>query len=692
MEAQRTAERMPAPDEAAQVAQRLVANVGRVLEGKREVVELAVTSLLARGHLLVEDVPGVGKTTLARALARSLGLTFRRIQFTSDLMPADVLGGNVYAQQTGDFKFRRGPIFTHILLADEINRTTPKTQSALLEAMDERQVSLDGQTYPLDEPFFVVATQNPEEFYGTYPLPESQLDRFLMRVRIGYPPQDVERQVIGRRRAIDPVDALEPVVRQDELLAAQRAVDDVRASAELVDYLHALILRDAYLTAVVDRRVDTRRARIGARDSCLRARTRSRLRDPGRREGHRSRGLGTPDAPERGSQRHGRTRGYRPRRTRSAGRPPGPGVNAAPAAASKKTGKREPAWHPADAAELRQYRSRFWRLYRSTREGRAFLATTLGVGLAAVNTGNNLLFLVFGFMMSLIVLSGVMNNIVLRGVRVERSLPERAFAGTTCLVEVKVRNTKTRMPSYSIEVEDLAEGPPSGRRCYFLKVAAGGHEVASYRRVPERRGPLALHGFRVATRYPFGIGEKWRLFQAPDEMLVFPALLSDELVAPDLSSLGHDSPTPKPGPGTEIAGLKAYQEGDEARSIHWRRSAALGRLVVHEKQRDASTHITIVLDNLRPTAAPPAWADAFERAISRAAALSVMVVGRDLSAEIVCRGTRSPVVLPGASADPILRFLALLDSVPEADAPPLDAAAASSRVLRVPVATVRSAA
>ena len=242
MEAQRTAERMPAPEAASQVAQRLVANVGRVLEGKREVVELAVATLLARGHLLVEDVPGVGKTTLARALARSMGLTFRRIQFTSDLMPADVLGGNVYAQQTGDFQFRRGPIFTHVLLADEINRTTPKTQSALLEAMDERRVSLDGETYALDEPFFVVATQNPEEFYGTYPLPESQLDRFLMRVRIGYPPQDVERQVIGRRRQLDPVEALVPVVSQQELVATQGAVDDVRASAELVDYLHSLVL------------------------------------------------------------------------------------------------------------------------------------------------------------------------------------------------------------------------------------------------------------------------------------------------------------------------------------------------------------------------------------------------------------------------------------------------------------------
>jgi MoxR-like ATPase len=224
------------------VAQRLLGNVERVLEGKREVVELAVAALFARGHLLIEDVPGVGKTTLARALAGSIGLEFRRIQFTSDLMPADVLGGSVFSQATGQFTFRKGPVFTNVLLADEINRTTPKTQSALLEAMGERRVSIDGETRALDEPFFVLATQNPEEFYGTYPLPESQLDRFLMRLRIGYPSQQVERQVLARRRGADPIDDIEPVVNQREVLAAQDAVEHVRTTDELVDYLHSLVL------------------------------------------------------------------------------------------------------------------------------------------------------------------------------------------------------------------------------------------------------------------------------------------------------------------------------------------------------------------------------------------------------------------------------------------------------------------
>jgi len=227
---------------AADVAARIVANVGEALEGKRGVVELAVTSLFARGHLLIEDVPGVGKTTLARALARSVGVDFRRLQFTSDLMPADVLGGSIYQQNQGEFSFRPGPVFTNVLLADEINRTTPKTQSALLEAMDERQVSIDGVTRTLEEPFFVVATQNPEEFYGTYPLPESQLDRFLMRLSIGYPSKEVERRVLAGRRGGEPTDKLTAVVDEAALVAAQEAVDRVRIEESVLDYLHDIVV------------------------------------------------------------------------------------------------------------------------------------------------------------------------------------------------------------------------------------------------------------------------------------------------------------------------------------------------------------------------------------------------------------------------------------------------------------------
>ncbi len=228
-------------ENATQLSQRLVQNIAQVVRGKEEVIKLATVSLLARGHLLLEDVPGVGKTTLARALAASVGVSFRRLQCTSDLMPTDVLGGNVYNQSKGTFEFRPGPVFTQVLLADEVNRTTPKTQSALLEAMDERQVSIDGETHTLEEPFFVVATQNPQEFYGTYPLPESQLDRFLVRLSIGYPPPGVEREVLNRRGG-DPVQQLEPVMTALELRHVQQAVDAVRVDDSILDYLHRIII------------------------------------------------------------------------------------------------------------------------------------------------------------------------------------------------------------------------------------------------------------------------------------------------------------------------------------------------------------------------------------------------------------------------------------------------------------------
>jgi MoxR-like ATPase len=233
----------PLSDDATTVATRIVDNVATVLRGKRDIIELAVTALLARGHLLVEDVPGVGKTTLARSLARSIGVRFGRIQFTSDMMPADVLGGSIYDPTTGSFDFRPGPVFTQVLLADEINRTTPKTQSALLEAMDERQISMEGATHRLEEPFFVVATQNPEEFYGTYPLPESQLDRFLVRTRIGYPSAEIERAVLRSRRVSgDPAASLRAVVDRADVLSAQESVDHVRLDDLVLDYLHAIVL------------------------------------------------------------------------------------------------------------------------------------------------------------------------------------------------------------------------------------------------------------------------------------------------------------------------------------------------------------------------------------------------------------------------------------------------------------------
>ena len=219
----------------------IVAQASDVILGKEAEIRLSLTCLIARGHLLIEDIPGVGKTTLAHVLARVLGLSFQRVQFTSDLLPADILGVSVYDRRAGSFEFHPGPIFTHLVLADEVNRATPKTQSALLEAMEERQVSQDRVTRELPDPFFVIATQNPTHSVGTFPLPESQLDRFLMRIKLGYPNAKSERALLRGRDRRELVDALEPQLEIAELLEIQSQVQAVHMSDALLDYLQDLI-------------------------------------------------------------------------------------------------------------------------------------------------------------------------------------------------------------------------------------------------------------------------------------------------------------------------------------------------------------------------------------------------------------------------------------------------------------------
>ena len=231
------------PIATSQVVSQLQRSIARAIYGKEDVIQLALVTLLARGHLLIEDVPGTGKTTLAHALARSFQCTFQRVQFTSDLLPSDVLGVSVYNPETREFEFRHGPIFANVVLADEINRTTPRTQSALLEAMNEAQVTVDGRSLPLPQPFLVIATQNPVEHHGTYPLPESQLDRFLMRIKMGYPSHEIEKEILRSRSLEDPSGSIEPVADVSDVLAMQQAVTKIRVDSSLLDYALEIVNR-----------------------------------------------------------------------------------------------------------------------------------------------------------------------------------------------------------------------------------------------------------------------------------------------------------------------------------------------------------------------------------------------------------------------------------------------------------------
>jgi len=262
----------------AQLAE-LKRSISHVVKGKDEVIQLALTTLLARGHLLIEDVPGVGKTTLAQALARSFHCSFQRLQFTSDMLPSDVIGVSVFDPVRQNFEFKPGPIFANVVLADEINRTTPKTQSALLEAMSESQVTVDNHTHPLPDPFLVVATQNPIEHHGTYPLPESQLDRFLMRIRMGYPSRASEKEIIRNGSSTSPAESITAAMDAADVLAMQEAVKQIKVEESLLDYALEIVERTRTSEqlslgvsprgAVMLHRAAQARAFLEGRDYCL---------------------------------------------------------------------------------------------------------------------------------------------------------------------------------------------------------------------------------------------------------------------------------------------------------------------------------------------------------------------------------------------------------------------------------------
>ena len=223
------------------VAQTLSESICKVIVGKKDVIDQVLTALFAGGHILLEDMPGTGKTTLAKSIARSVDCSCTRVQFTPDLLPSDLTGINYYNQKQGEFAFRQGPVFTNVLLADEINRATPRTQSSLLECMEEGQITVDSVTYPLEHPFFVIATQNPVEIQGTFPLPEAQMDRFMMRLSLGYPSKEFEIEMLGRFSSASPIDSLESVITKQQLIEAQKAVRQITLSKDLLGYIVELV-------------------------------------------------------------------------------------------------------------------------------------------------------------------------------------------------------------------------------------------------------------------------------------------------------------------------------------------------------------------------------------------------------------------------------------------------------------------
>ena len=309
------------------------------------------------------------------------------------------------------------------------------------------------------------------------------------------------------------------------------------------------------------------------------------------------------------------------------------------------------------AAKPKRGRQRWRRKLRFTREGKLFVFVTFALGFAAVNTGTNLMYLMFGFMLSLIVLSGVLSEHVLRKLSIERRLPKRAFAGEPALIELALKNGKERLVSYSIEVEDQAEGEKNERRCYYLKVPPGEEQVATYRRVPQRRGPMVFTSFRVATRFPFSLFEKSRELSREEELLVYPALLPTPMPGGTGREEGDQAGVTK-GRGTETRELRDYRSEDEVRSIHWRRTASLGKPVVREFEREAALVLSLKLDNARSAA--PEFATELEETVSRAAYLAERALTRGFSVEICVRGGRSPLLGGGSPPDVLWRFLALL--------------------------------
>lgn len=314
------------------------------------------------------------------------------------------------------------------------------------------------------------------------------------------------------------------------------------------------------------------------------------------------------------------------------------------------------------------YRKSQHRRAKVTREGRVFVFLTVGVAFAAINTGNNLVYLVLGLLLSLILLSMVMSEIIMEKLFVERLAPPRAFVGEPVRVRYVARSDRKLVPGYSLEISDRVEGEEPRRGSYFLRLAPGETVEAAHTTVPRRRGLHRVKGYRVRTRYPFGIVEKYKVYDNPSEWMVFPKLIPSTHTWPNFERLGDEQTLERPGAGSELGPLRGYRDGDEARTIHWRRSAALGELVVRERERETSALVQIFVDNVAPPLPSPTWDQWFEDSVGRAAWLVREAVQRGAAVEVVTRSGKSPIAASGATLDAVWRYLALLAPVAEKEA------------------------
>ncbi len=661
-------------------------NMAQVVLGKIEAIRMCLVALLAGEHVLLEDVPGVGKTLVAKALSRSVHGSFCRIQFTPDLLPSDIVGSSIYDAQSGQFHFNRGPIFANVVLADEINRTPPRTQSALLEAMSDGQASVDGVTHDLPSPFIVIATQNPFEFEGTYPLPESQLDRFLIRISMGYPAREDERQVLMSHRNEEPVDNLRPIIECQQILQLQKFVRQVTVEESIYDYLLDIV--------AATRENDELRVGVSTRgrSACI--------------------GQHRPWRPSEAAHSSSRT-------TSSSWRCPCSPTALSPRAicmvASERPSKN--CWNdwsrrfpcrPDRGSPFMFQRCRFSVPHTTW----VYVAILGVVVVGAIMREINLLIILSGMMCGPLAISWQLIRMTLRDLEVKRRVPAGVLPGAPFTVELQVRNGRRRLGTWALRIEDRvrnvhAEAGTAAARaiCLIPYIAAEDRQVTSYRGQLWNRGRYRFGPIRLSTEVPVGLLKGHVTHKISNDVLVYPRLGKLQAGWADLVKFdqqGHRSWQRRHGPVEgDFYGLREWRSGDSRRWIHWRTSAKRDELVVRQFEQHRSQNLVVLLDLLYP-----ATADAVRETVLKTIELAVSFTATLVAEQCRRGGGRLTLGVAGrevnwlrgsasrALLDDSLELLAEVqgsatDRLAEVLPPALSATSADDRILLVSLQDVR---